>query len=149
MAKTQKSVRHLGRQTAFQVLYSLNFQGPKDRSLSLLRRTFAYFNDLEGVGPEASDFAWELIQGVWENLAELDRLIGQHSQHWRVGRIAKIELSILRLALYELYYRTDIPLKVAINEGIELAKEFGDEQSRGFVNGILDAAAKKRAPVKA
>ena len=142
MAKSTKSARRLGRQTAFQVLYSLNFQESHGNGLALLQRTFTHLIEQEEVGEAAADFAWELVQGVWENRDELDELISRHSQHWRVGRIAKIELSILRLALYEMYFRSDIPPKVAINEGVELAKEFGDDQSRGFVNGILDAAAK-------
>lgn len=143
MAKTNKSARRLGRQTAFQVLYSLNFQDTGGNGRALLQRTFTYLIEQEAVGQTAADFAWELVQGVWGHRDALDELISHHSQHWRVGRIAKIELSILRLALFEMYFREDIPPKVAINEGVELAKEFGDEQSRGFVNGILDAAAKQ------
>lgn len=87
-------------------------------------------------------FAWDLAYGVWSKQEELDRIIASLSQHWRIERIAKIELTILRLALFEILHRPDIPVKVAINEAIELAKQFGDENSRGFVNGILDAAAK-------
>jgi N utilization substance protein B len=69
-------------------------------------------------------------------------VIGQFSRHWKVDRIGKIELTVLRLAVFEMLYREDIPPKVAINEAIELAKQFGDERSRPFVNGLLDAAAK-------
>ncbi len=67
----------------------------------------------------------------------------KNSQHWKIERIANVELSILRLSLYEMLY-TDIPVRAAINEAIELSKTFGDEKSRGFVNGILDGVAKSR-----
>ena len=82
------------------------------------------------------------MQGVTDNLAEIDKVIGKHSDHWKIGRIGKVELAILRLSLFEILHRSDIPLKVAINEAIELAKGFGDENSRSFVNGILDAVAR-------
>ncbi|MDO9632752.1 MAG: transcription antitermination factor NusB, partial [Humidesulfovibrio sp.] len=84
----------------------------------------------------------QLVQGVCENQAEIDKVIGKHSDHWKIGRIGKVELAILRLSLFEILHRSDIPLKVAINEAIELAKGFGDENSRSFVNGILDAVAR-------
>lgn len=91
--------------------------------------------------PDA-DYAWELVKGVWARREDLDAVVGRFSRHWKLGRIARVELTILRLALYEMLLRDDIPPKVAINEGVELAKAFGDENSKSFVNGILDAAAK-------
>ncbi len=90
----------------------------------------------------AVDFAYTLIMGVDAKIAELDKIIEKNSQHWKIERIANVELSILRLSLYEMLY-TDIPVRAAINEAIELSKTFGDEKSRGFVNGILDGVAKK------
>ncbi len=84
-------------------------------------------------------FALELIGGVLEALPQLDGMIAAHCKNWRLQRIAKVELTVLRLSLFELLYREDVPDKVAINEGIELAKKFGDQRSGGFVNGILDA----------
>jgi len=84
----------------------------------------------------------ELCKGVWGRHEELDRIIQDNSQHWKLGRIGKVELTILRLALFEIMNVEDIPLRVALNEAVELSKEFGDENSPGFVNGILDAVAK-------
>ncbi len=92
--------------------------------------------------PTPKGFSWDLASGVWSKQEELDQIIAKLSQHWRIERIGRIELTILRLALFEILHRPDVPVKVAINEAIELAKQFGDENSRGFVNGILDAAAK-------
>jgi N utilization substance protein B len=86
--------------------------------------------------------AWELVRGVWSKQAELDELIRSFSQNWRLERMGKVELSLLRMAAYELLFSTDVPPKVIINEAIELSRQFGDENSHGFVNGILDAAVK-------
>ncbi|MDY7001028.1 MAG: transcription antitermination factor NusB [Thermodesulfobacteriota bacterium] len=96
-------------------------------------------------GQESSrgrEFAWELVSGVWERVESLDKVIVRFSRHWKLKRIAKVELAILRLALFEMLFSKDTPPKVAINEAVELAKRFGDENSKNFVNGILDAAAK-------
>lgn len=87
-------------------------------------------------------FAWELVEGVWTHRKALDEHLAAFSQNWRIERMGKVEITLLRLALYEMLFREDIPAKVAINEAIELSKQFGDDGSRGFVNGILDAAAK-------
>ena len=87
-------------------------------------------------------FAWELVLGVWSKQEELDKLIARYSQNWRIERMGKVELALLRLAAYELLFRDDVPPKVVINEAIELSRQFGDENSRSFVNGILDSAVK-------
>ncbi|MDR1125546.1 MAG: transcription antitermination factor NusB [Deltaproteobacteria bacterium] len=93
-------------------------------------------------GEEPQGFAWELVSGVWSRQNELDELIRQFSQNWRLDRMGKVELALLRLAAFELLFRDDAPPKVVINEAIELSRQFGDENSHGFVNGILDAAVK-------
>ncbi len=89
-----------------------------------------------------SGFAWNLVEGVWRTREELDNIIEGLSSNWRLDRIGKVELTILRICVYELLYNTATPPKVVINEGIELSREFGDDNSRSFVNGILDAAVK-------
>ncbi len=96
--------------------------------------------DAETETPEG--FAWDLVLGVWQKQPELDTLIKDFSQNWRLERMGKVELALLRLSFYELAFRDDTPPKVVINEAIELSKQFGDDNSRGFVNGILDAAVK-------
>lgn len=87
-------------------------------------------------------FAWELVLGVWSRQAELDRLITGFSKNWRLERMGRVELALLRLAVFELLFRDDVPPKVVLNEAIELSRRFGDENSHGFVNGILDAAVR-------
>jgi len=139
----RKGTRRQGRTLAFQVLFGLAFDPHFKIDQVSLRRTFA---DNPAVmdcdSEEAVAFASQLFMGICEHLDSIDKVIGKHSDHWKIGRIGKVELAILRLALFEILHRQDIPLKVAINEAIELAKGFGDENSRAFVNGILDAVAR-------
>lgn len=147
MAAGRRSTRRSARELAFQVLYGLCFSPAADRAA--LRRLFVLSPHNEDMNEadldrEPSGFAWELVDGVWSHTAALDEAIARFSHNWRVDRLGRIELTILRLALYELLWRDDVPPKVAINEALELAREFGDERARAFLNGILDAAA--RAP---
>ncbi len=83
-------------------------------------------------------FAQELFAGVWAHMAELDEVITTHAKNWKISRIAKVDLAILRLAIFELLYREDIPPIVSINEAIDIAKLFSGAESKRFVNGILD-----------
>ncbi len=133
-------IRRVGRTCAFQVLYGQSFvKAPDTEAL----KRWIQFNpavvDQESIS--AIEFAENLVLGVVSNRETLDAVIDEHSQHWKLNRIAKVELAILRLCLYEMMF-TDIPHKAAINEAIELAKGFGDENSKNFINGILDAAAR-------
>ncbi len=129
------------RRFAFQVIYSFGFD--RDVSKDTLIRSFDNFWAEEEFDMERQDsYAWTLVEGVFDNYDRIDEIITQHSQHWKLNRIAKVELTILRLSLFEMLFCPDIPLKVAMNEAIELAKNFGDDNSKTFVNGVLDAAAK-------
>jgi N utilization substance protein B len=95
---------------------------------------------IEDVLPnDASSFTRELIDGVLQNQEELDVLIERHAQGWALDRIAPLERSILRTALYEILHRTDVPDEVAMDEAIEAAKELCAAEAPGFVNGILGA----------
>jgi len=143
MSKGKPQPRRLARAQAFQVLYGLNFSPAL--TLEALGEAYAASPDnadkaIDPANPEG--FSWELIEGVWSNHRALDDVIARFAKHWRVERIGKIEITLLRLAVYEMLYRDDVPPKVAINEAVELAKQFGDEKARSFINGILDAAAK-------
>ena len=88
-------------------------------------------------------FANELVTGTLAHRDELDALIAAHAEHWAMKRMAVIDRNVLRLGVFELLHLADVPPKVAINEAIELAKRFGDEESGKFINGILDAIHKK------
>lgn len=84
-------------------------------------------------------FVEDVARGVWEELEGLDRLIQQKSRNWTVDRMARVDRNILRLGAFELLRRPHVPAAVVLNEAVELAKEYGDEGSGGFVNGILDS----------
>lgn len=90
---------------------------------------------------ESIDFAEELVKGVSGNRAAIDDLLTVKSKNWSLVRMARVDLCILRIAIYELLYRGDIPKNVTINEAIEVAKKFGTEDSPSFINGILDEIA--------
>ncbi|HEY3191471.1 MAG TPA: transcription antitermination factor NusB [Solirubrobacterales bacterium] len=98
---------------------------------------------LEGAKP----FTRELAEAVEANQAELDELIARHSKGWTLERIAPLERSIMRTALYEALHREDIPVEVAIDEAVELSKEYCGADAPGFVNGILGAALAERGAV--
>jgi transcription antitermination protein NusB len=141
MSTSKQGSRRGARQKAFQCLFGLDFQNrvPGDSVV----HNFEHFFEADEPLPERErEFALEIIQGVVEHREAIDGVITAFSQHWRLERIAKIELGILRIAIYEMIHRPDIPLKVSINEAVELSKTFGDENSRSFINGILDAVAK-------
>lgn len=88
-------------------------------------------------------YAESIVQGVADNLPELDKLIEKHSLEWSINRIARVDLAILRVSVYELLHRSDVPKSASINEAVELAKTFGGEKSYSFVNGILGAVARE------
>ena len=98
----------------------------------------------ELVDPHATPFTRELIEGVDGDLSELDALIERFAEGWSVDRIAPLERNILRVALYELRSRDDVPDEVAIDEAIEAAKELCAREAPSFVNGILGAVQRER-----
>jgi transcription antitermination protein NusB len=96
---------------------------------------------------EAKPFSRELVDGVDARRGELDELIARHSKGWALERIAPLERNIMRVALYEALHRDDIPVEVAIDEAVELAKEYCGTDAPGFVNGVLGAALAERGAV--
>jgi transcription antitermination protein NusB len=92
-------------------------------------------------------FSRELAEAVDANRAELDELIARHSKGWALERIAPLERNIMRVALYEALHSADVPVEVAIDEAVELAKEYCGADAPGFVNGILGAALEERGAV--
>lgn len=135
--------RRQGRERALQALYQLEVSQttPHDALEA------AWTADDDGgpnkgnPDPDARKFAAELVEGVWKHLAEIDGLIQEHSHNWRVDRMSRIDRNVLRLGIFELKYRPDIPRKVTLNEAIELGKNFGAEESASFINGLLDRVA--------
>jgi len=93
-------------------------------------------------GPALQQFAEEIIKGVEAYKDTLDALIQKYAEHWNVARMGAVDRNVMRVALYEMLYREDIPPVVSINEAVELAKELSGDESGKFVNGILDRASK-------
>ena len=129
----------MGRKSARRCAFQVVFQMPFYTDFNCEDVLKIFFESPES--SEASDDDREYIQkdvhGVCERLFEIDELISAHTVGWDIERINKVDLAIIRLAVYEMKYNEDIPVGVAINEAVELAKEFGDDDSPGFVNGIL------------
>jgi N utilization substance protein B len=99
---------------------------------------------LEGAKP----FSRELADGVQANREEIDELISRHAKGWALERIAPLERSIMRVALYEALHREDVPVEVAIDEAVELSKEYCGADAPGFVNGVLGAALREPGAVE-
>ncbi len=133
MSKAQYAQRHDGRVAALQYLYAWSINPPEDPVEDL--RVF-----FEGLDQPREHFAFgeELIGGVIRNQAAIDAQIRAMAQNWEFERIAKIDLAILRIAMFEMLHRNDIPPVVSINEAIDISKEFSNADSKRFINGILD-----------
>ena len=122
---------------AVQFLYQWEANKPSE----LLDSVSTFFSNQE----ESRDyysFGESLVLGAIENISEIDEAISKQAKNWKFDRIAKVDLAVLRLALYELLFRDDIPPIVSINEAIDLGKTFSNLESKRFINGILDEVKK-------
>ena len=124
--------------SAVQFLYQWEMNRPERLADDLY-----YFFDDQEEDRSYYAFAEELINGAIENIEIIDQEIASHASNWTFERIAKVDLAILRLAIFELLYRTDIPPIVSINEAIDLSKVFSSPDSKRFINGILDKMKNK------
>ncbi|MEW6695735.1 MAG: transcription antitermination factor NusB [Bacillota bacterium] len=123
--------RRQARETALQALFQIDVG--KNEPDFAIKNTAEEF----GAGPQELEFAQQLVKGTLEHIGEIDALISSISKEWQLSRMANVDRNIIRLALYELKYREDIPPNVSVNEAVELAKIFGGVDSGRFVNGIL------------
>ena len=133
MSKAVFAQRRDGRVAALQYLYAWSINSPADLPLDL--KTF--FENME-LPREHYAFGEELIHGVIANATDIDARIKALAHNWEFERIAKIDLAILRLAMFEMIHRKDIPPVVSINEAIDISKQFSNADSKRFINGILD-----------
>jgi N utilization substance protein B len=139
------STRRNGRAYALQLLYARDGDAAAD--VAGAATTWASEFELE-VEPAAQAFARELVAAAVARAAEIDEAIASASRNWRIERMSRVDRNILRLGACELLAFRDVPVKVAINEAVELAKRFGTAESSAFVNGVLDriATAAGRTP---
>lgn len=137
--------RHLSRSIAMQSLYEWDFRGKNSITIdSVVEKNIKEF----GPGLEDTDFIWHLAKGTVEHLSQIDKIIEKAAPEWPINQIAATDRSVLRLGLYELIYgnKEEVPPKVAINEAIELAKNFGGESSGKFINGVLGTVYREINP---
>ena len=141
--KSQKDPRHEARRIALSVLFGWSFLSKNLNQLKELAE--------EELGENKFDknLADSIIKGVTKNIETIDQIVKATAPEWPLGQIARIDLTCLRIAIFELYIAQEVPHKVAIDEAIELAKEFGSEQSGKFVNGVLGTIVKTLMPEKA
>jgi transcription antitermination protein NusB len=135
------SLRRSGRAVAVQLLYQMDAGhrfGEAEEAIELYLAHLA-----EDLDPEAERFAKHLCLGVVKHLEEIDEEIDRASSHWRTERMSRVDLSVLRLGVYELRFSGDhVPVAVVIDEAIELGKEFGSGESGSFINGVLSRVAR-------
>ena len=134
--------RHLSRSIAMQSLYEWDFSGKKPEVLNqIIERNVKEF----GPGLEDVSFIWQLVTGVVQHLKGLDKIIEKAAPEWPINQITVVDRNVLRIGLFELIYgkKEEVPPKVAINEAIELAKNFGGESSGKFINGVMGTVFKQ------
>ena len=127
--------RRKSREIAIQVLYQLEINE------SEIEDALQVFCDMFRPEKEFMDFATHLLKGVFQHQKEIDHIIRKTSDHWSLSRMALVDRSIIREAIFELLYCPDIPAKVTIDEAVEIAKKFSTHKSSAFINGILDKVA--------
>ena len=127
------------REQAFKLIYSLEIQ--KKENIEEMIELYLESNEI--TNKNAIEYIKDAIYGIEEHKEKILEKIEKHlKSDWRIERISKIDLSILKLAIYEIKYK-EIPFKIAINEAVELAKKYGEESSKNFVNGILASIVKE------
>ena len=127
------------RELAFKLIYSLEIQKNMEEE-----QIEIFFEENEITNNEEKEFIKTIFEGLINNKSEIEELIQSNlKEKWTIDRISKIDLAILKVAIYELIY-SKVPYKVVINEAVELAKKYGDDSSKSFVNGILDSIVKDK-----
>ncbi|MCL5733402.1 MAG: transcription antitermination factor NusB [Patescibacteria group bacterium] len=129
------ATRHLIRTVLLQALYEWDFYNRKTDLTKIIERNLEEF----APGIDEPEFAWKIAKGLIDHLDSIDTLIIKAAPEWPIERIAIVDRNILRIGLYELLYadKNEVPPKVAINEAIEMAKNFGGQNSSKFINGVL------------
>lgn len=130
------------RDMAFKYIYALSY-GKSDTQNVIDSILESYEEELVALEGDDKEFFDSLTTGVEQNLEAIDKNILSKLKNWTISRIFKIDLAVLRLAIYEVLY-TETPYKVAINEAVELAKKYGNDESYTFVNGVLREIAKEK-----
>lgn len=134
--------RHQARERALQILFQYDIHGKSGLWLDV------FWKENEATD-QSRAFAEQLVAGVLEQKHELDALIGKYATNWKISRMPIVDRNILRAGVYELLWMDDVPAKVTVNEAVELAKSFGDDEASKFVNGVLDQVLNKELTLAA
>jgi len=133
--------RRIAREYAIQFLFSIDFHRADDTDKQLeeflLHKEEHLEEEESALNKSSKEYTIEVVKGTLQHLDEIDKLIEFHTTGWKKERIAKVDLAILRLAIYEIVFNNEVPDSVAANEAIELAKKFSTDESGSFVNGVL------------
>ncbi len=132
------STRRQAREAALQMLYQIEMSGS-----GLPEITEEFWSGQKIDDAKSRAFVEQLVKGVLKEKEAIDECIAKHATHWKLGRMPVVDKNVLRLAVFELKESSEIPLKVILNEAIEVAKKFGAEESSTFINGVLDKVAKE------
>lgn len=135
--------RKVAREIAFKTIFSLNFQGEEVNPEEIINSEIKESEQKLDLSRADMDYVKDVCHGVFEKVNELDEKINNSLKSWKMERISKTDLAILRLAIYEIIYRIDIPPKVSVNEAVELAKAFSEANSPSFINGVLASLINK------
>lgn len=129
------ATRHLVRTIVLQSLYEWEFYDKKANLVEILERNLETF----GPGIDEPEFAWKITKGVIDHISQIDSLIEKYAPEWPISKISIIDRNILRIGIYELLFadKNEVPPKVAINEAIEIAKNYSGLNAPKFVNGVL------------
>ena len=125
------------REQIFKLLFRAEFYEKNDMSEQLA----LFFEELDQREEKDTDYIQKKYNDIMERLTEIDAMINEVAEGWKTSRMGKVDLTLIRLATYELKFEEDIPTGVAINEAVELAKAYGTDDSASFVNGILEKLA--------
>lgn len=134
----------MGRREQREHIFKLLFMAQFNSVEEMPEQLSLYFESVTQLDENDQIYMEEKYRHVLEHLEEIDGLLNEYSKGWKTKRMSRVDLTALRLAVYEIKYDTDVPVGVAINEAVELAKRFGGEASGSFVNGILGRVAEEK-----
>jgi N utilization substance protein B len=136
--------RRFSREMALQLLFQCEFSGNSVAAGRTAQQMLARFQEDFKIAAEVSDYGGALFLGVLARKTEIDAVIQSHSSHWKISRMGLVDLSVMRIAIFEMrFMEPQIAPGIAINEAVEIAKCFGSTESGSFVNGILDQSARR------
>lgn len=133
-------------------IFKLLFMGDFNSKEEMPEQLTLYFETLDqeraGLSEKDQNYMQEKFRHVCTHLEDIDRMLNESAAGWKTSRMSKVDLNILRLAVYEVLYDEEIPVRVAINEAVEIAKRFGGDESASFINGILGKIVREQSPGK-